>query len=126
MAKTNELGFTRMEMANVKRAFAANKGIYRKMETLEEKIKSLISQHDELENLSMTWEAPILELTNQRLGVKLSSKRLLEYCENPAKFFEDYPNNSASTEGTAVAVEACEEPESTEESQNDEENPFSV
>lgn len=124
MAKTNELGFTRMEMANVKRAFAANKGIYRKMETLEEKIKSLISQHDELENLSMTWEAPILELTNQRLGVKLSSKRLLEYCENPTKFFEDYPNNSTPTESTAVANEEAEEAEEVEAQNNEEEFPF--
>ena len=116
MQKTNVVGLTRFEMANVKRAFASNKAIYRKMETLENKIKALAAEYENLQNLALTWEKPIFELTQQKLGVQLNSKQVLEYVNNPEKFNEDF---------TAVEVpEGDEAAEVGEAVEAEEENPF--
>lgn len=109
MQKTNALGFTRFELANVKRAFAANKTIYRKMDTLKSKIEELAGQYEDLQKLSLTWEQPIYELSNQKLGVQLNSRQVLEYSDNVEKFHEDFPDTVLPT----VAPEETEESEET-------------
>ena len=94
MANTNvnALGFTRFEIANAKRALSANKTLYRKMDTLEKKIKELAAEYEATEAQTKAWEAPVAALTEQKLGVVLTSRQLLAYCANPEQFKVDYPD----------------------------------
>lgn len=111
MANTNAkqvdvLGFDRMEIANVRRAYGANKVNYSKLNKLYEKAAALKTQIDSLLEAIKTWDAPARNLAKEKLGVELSSEEILLAHIEPEKFFEIHPELKPE-EPVAEAAEAA-------------------
>lgn len=106
--QVDALGFNRFQIANVKRAFMANKAIYTKMEKLEEKIKALGDEYEALEAQTAAWEAPAKEVSKQVLGIELSSKEILAFHASPEAFYQAYPQHELSVSAAQVAAAPVE------------------
>ena len=96
MANTNAkqvdvLGFDRMEIANVRRSYGANKVNYSKLNKLYEKATALKGQIDSLLEQIKVWDAPARALALEKVGVELSSEEILLAHTEPEKFFEVHP-----------------------------------
>lgn len=116
MANTNAkqvdvLGFDRMEIANVRRAYGANKVNYSKLNKLYEKAAALKTQIDNLLEAIKTWDAPARNLAKDKLGVELSSEEILLAHTEPAKFFELHPELKREEPVAEDAEAANEQPE---------------
>lgn len=85
------LGFDRMEIANVRRSYGANKVNYSKLNKLYEKAGALKTQIDTLLEQIKVWDAPARNLAKDKLGVELSSEEILLAHTEPEKFFELHP-----------------------------------
>ena len=85
------LGFDRMEIANVRRAYGANKVNYGKLNKLYEKATALKGQIDSLLEQIKVWDAPARALALEKVGVELSSEEILLAHTEPEKFFEIHP-----------------------------------
>ena len=96
MANTNAkqvdvLGFDRMEIANVRRSYGANKVNYSKLNKLYEKATELKTKIDALKEAIKVWDAPARALALEKVGVELSSEEILLAHTNPEKFFQLHP-----------------------------------
>lgn len=85
------LGFDRMEIANVRRAYGANKVNYSKLNKLYEKAATLKEQIVSLLEQIKVWDAPARALALEKVGVELSSEEILLAHTEPEKFFELHP-----------------------------------
>ena len=104
------LGFDRMEIANVRRSYGANKVYYTKLNKLYEKAKELKAQIDSVNEQIKVWDAPVRALALEKVGVELSSEEILLAHTDAEKFFEIHPE----LKPTPVA-ESTEEAETTED-----------
>ena len=100
------LGFDRMEIANVRRAYGANKVNYSKLNKLYEKAAALKSQIDLLNDQIKVWDAPVRALSLEKVGKELTSEEILLAHTEPDKFFELYPELKPE-EPLAEAAEAA-------------------
>lgn len=96
MANTNAkqvdvLGFDRMEIANVRRSYGANKVNYSKLNKLYEKATELKTKIDALKEAIKVWDAPARALAMEKVGVELSSEEILLAHTEPEKFFQLHP-----------------------------------
>lgn len=98
------LGFDRMEIANVRRSYGANKVNYSKLNKLYEKATALKGQIDSLLEQIKVWDAPARALALEKVGVELSSEEILLAHTEPEKFFEVHPELRR-----AAAVEETQE-----------------
>lgn len=112
------LGFDRMEIANVRRSYGANKVNYSKLNKLYEKAAALKSQIDSLNEQIKVWDAPARALAKEKVGVELSSEEILLAHTEPDKFFEVHPelkrddaNPTEGGDGTLQEAPAEEGPE---------------
>lgn len=99
------LGFDRMEIANVRRSYGANKVNYSKLNKLYEKASVLKLAIDTLLEQIKVWDAPARALALEKVGVELSSEEILLAHTEPEKFFEIHPelkreDGSTETEET--------------------------
>ena len=85
------LGFDRMEIANVRRAYGANKVNYSKLNKLYEKATELKTKIDATKEAIKVWDAPARALAMEKVGVELSSEEILLAHTEPEKFFEVHP-----------------------------------
>ena len=85
------LGFDRMEIANVRRAYGANKVNYSKLNKLYEKATELKTKIDSLKEAIKVWDAPARKLALEKVGVELSSEEILIAHADPEKFFQLHP-----------------------------------
>ena len=119
--KVDALGFDKYQIANIRRAFAANKPTYTKMDALASKIRALGEQYQALENETNAWEGPVAEISKRVLGFELTSREVMAYHNDPALFAEKYPDHPASAAiremlvTQAPAEEAAPEGEASEE-----------
>ena len=113
------LGFDRMEIANVRRSYGANKVNYSKLNKLYEKAAALKSQIDSLNEQIKVWDTPVRALALLKVGVELSSEEILLAHNEPEKFFELHPELKPE-EPMAEAEEAA----SVQEEENN--NEFSM
>ena len=100
------LGFDRMEIANVRRSYGANKVNYSKLNKLYEKAAALKGQIDSLTEQIKVWDAPARALALEKVGVELSSEEILLAHTEPEKFFEIYQEIKRE-EPIAEAAEAA-------------------
>lgn len=113
------LGFDRMEIANVRRSYGANKVNYSKRDKLYEKAKTLKAQIDALDEQIKVWDAPVRALAREKLGIELTSEEILLAHTEPEKFFELHPE--LKSEGPlAEAAEAASVQAEEAEGTNDE------
>jgi len=114
--KVDALGFDKFEIANARRAAAANKSNYNKIDKIKAKIVALGKELDAAEALAETWDAPAKQMSNSKLGVALTARQIVYYHDNPQEFYRDYPEaaanepenvpfTQASTDGTEPIVE---------------------
>ena len=96
MSKKDALGFDRLELANVKRCAAANKGNYKKIDALRDKILHLGEQLKTVQALAETWDAPAKQMSQEKLGVALSAREIVYYHEHPEQLYQDYPELAAN------------------------------
>lgn len=89
--KTNPLGFTRMEMANIRRSYEANKLNFNKLNKIYEKIAKFQPEVDRLNGVIAAWDAPVKALSLQKLGVELTSEEIMLSVNDPEKFFATHP-----------------------------------
>ena len=85
------LGFDRMEIANVRRAYGANKVNYSKLNKLYEKATELKTKIDAIKEAIKVWDAPARALAMEIVGVELSSEEILLAHTDPEKFFQLHP-----------------------------------
>ena len=85
------LGFDRMEIANVRRAYGANKVNYSKLNKLYEKATELKTKIDAIKEAIKVWDAPARALALEKVGVELSSEEILIAHTDPEKFFHLHP-----------------------------------
>ena len=105
--QTDILGFDRMEIANVRRSYAANKVNYTKLNKLYEKAGALKEAIDSLNEQIKVWDAPARALALEKVGVELTSEEILLAHTDPDKFYEIHPElKPAEESGTAVAEPA--------------------
>lgn len=111
VSKTNPLGFNRMEMANIRRSYEANKLNFNKLNRIYEKIAKFQPEVDNLNATIAAWDAPVKALSLQKLGVELTSEEVMLSVSDPEKFFQIHPELIPQEQtGTAEAT-----PEATEE-----------
>jgi hypothetical protein len=103
------LGFDRMEIANVRRCYGANKVNYSKLNKLYEKATALKDAIDSLTESIKVWDAPARKLALEKVGVELSSEEILLAHTEPAKFFELHPELRPAQPEEAPAEEATDE-----------------
>ena len=108
--KVDALGFDRLELANVKRCAAANKGNYRKIDAIKEKILKLGRELEAAEALADTWDAPAKQMSKDKLGIELTAREIVYYHDNPQQLYVDFPELAANEPENASA-EATEESE---------------
>lgn len=108
--KVDALGFDRLELANVKRCAAANKGNYRKIDAIKEKILKLGRELEAAEALADTWDAPAKQMSKDKLGIELTAREIVYYHDNPQQLYVDFPELTAN-EPENAPVEAPEESE---------------
>lgn len=113
------LGFDRMEIANVRRAYGANKVNYSKLNKLYEKATELKAKIDATKEAIKVWDAPARALAVEKVGVELSSEEILLAHTDPEKFFQLHPELRRE----AVVEEAHEEETQLEETSASEEGP---
>lgn len=113
------LGFDRMEIANVRRAYGANKVNYSKLNKLYEKATELKTKIDATKEAIKVWDAPARALAMEKIGVELSSEEILLAHTDPEKFFQLHPELRRE----AVVEEAHEEDAYLEETSASEEGP---
>lgn len=121
------LGFDRMEIANVRRSYAANKVNYTKLNKLYEKAAELKAKADALKEAIKTWDAPARALALEKVGVELTSEEILLAHTEPEKFFELHPELKREVPASeeTEAVEETEELAGTEETSEESNNePF--
>ena len=107
--KVDELGFDRFEIANARRAAAANKTNYKKIDSIKDKILTLGKELDAAEALAETWDAPAKQMSKDKLGVELTAREVVYYHNNPQQFYADFPE-AAINEPENAPVEPTEEP----------------
>jgi len=114
--QVDALGFDRMEIANVRRCYMANKVNYKNLNKLYEKAAVLKAQIDNLKAAIDTWDAPVHQLSESKLGVILSSEEIMIAHEDIEKFYELHPEMrpAEAAEETPVAEEAPAETEDTD------------
>lgn len=106
--KVDALGFDKFQIANVKRAYAANKVTYRKMDTIADKIHKLHEQYEALRAETESFEGAVKKITQRVLGMDLTSREVLAYHENPSLFAQNHPDHPLSAsirEMSGVTVE---------------------
>ena len=101
------LGFDRMEIANVRRAYGANKVNYSKLNKLYEKAAALKLAIDTLLEQIKVWDAPARTLALEKVGVELTSEEILLAHTEPEKFFEIHPE--LKREETSAETEEAQE-----------------
>ena len=100
------LGFDRMEIANVRRSYAANKVNYSKLNKLYEKAKALKDAIVSLQEQIKVWDAPARALALEKVGVELTSEEILIAHVDPEKFFELHPELKKVEDESAVLQQA--------------------
>lgn len=120
--KVDALGFDKWKIADIKRAYRSNSMSYTKMERLKAKIDGLIALFNEEKAKTEAWEAPVKVITNNILGMELTSLEVLRYHEHPEEFYAKYPEhplsiaaNSGAPVGDATPAETPETPETPAE-----------
>lgn len=113
------LGFDRMEIANVRRAYGANKVNYSKLNKLYEKATELKTKIDALKEAIKVWDAPARALAMEKVGVELSSEEILLAHTEPEKFFQIHPELRRET----VVEEVQEEDMTLHEAPASEDDP---
>lgn len=103
------LGFDRMEIANVRRSYGANKVNYSKLNKLYEKAAALKGQIDSLLEQIKVWDAPARALALEKVGVELSSEEILLAHTEPEKFFEVHPELKRPDGSAEAAQETADE-----------------
>jgi hypothetical protein len=103
------LGFDRMEIANVRRSYGANKVNYSKLNKLYEKATALKGQIDSLLEQIKVWDAPARALALEKVGVELSSEEILLAHTEPEKFFEVHPELKRQDGSAEAAQETADE-----------------
>lgn len=91
--KVDALGFDKFQIANIKRAYAANKVTYRKMDSLASKIKDLHEQYQAHLAETESFESAVKAITQKVLGIDLTSREVLAYHENPQLFAQNHPEH---------------------------------
>lgn len=115
------LGFSRMEIANVRRAYGANKLNYTKLNKLYEKAANLKAEIDAVQDQIKQWDAPVRALSQEKVGVELSSEEILLAHTEPERFFLLHPELkpeeplAEAAEAASVQAEEAEAPEAPEE-----------
>ena len=107
------LGFDRMEIANVRRAYGANKVNYSKLNKLYEKATELKTKIDALKEAIKVWDAPARALAMEKIGVELSSEEILLAHTDPEKFFQIHPELKRESEETVAQTEEVQEEDAT-------------
>ena len=94
--KVDALGFDKWQIADIKRAYRSNSMSYTKMERLKAKIDGLIALFNEEKAKTEAWEGPVKVITNNILGMELTSLEVLRYHEHPEEFYAKYPEHPLS------------------------------
>lgn len=115
---TDALGFTRMEIANVRRCYAANKQNYTKLNKLYQKVAELKTQIDAVTEAIKTWDMPARNLAKEKLGMELTSEEIMIGHNNPEELYTMHPelrnSDNADTEAEVASIQE-EEAEDTED-----------
>lgn len=100
--QVDALGFDRMEIANVRRCYAANKTNYAKLNKLYEKVAAISKDVETLKAQINAWDGPVLQMSKEKLGVELSSEEILlahtdfeKFCEVHPEFKKEAPEATA-------------------------------
>lgn len=110
--KMDALGFDKWQIADIKRAYRSNSMSYTKMGRLKTKIDALIEEFEAEKAKTEAWEGPVKVITNNVLGMELTSLEVLRYHEHPEEFFAKYPEHSLSiayASGAPVAEAPADE-----------------
>ena len=110
--QVDALGFDRMEIANVRRCYMANKVNYKKLDKLYQEATQLKAKIDSLTKIIETWDAPARQLAKDKLGVELSSEDIMLAHDDIQKFYELHPEmlpNEEQPEAEGETAEPVEE-----------------
>ena len=107
------LGFDRMEIANVRRAYGANKVNYSKLNKLYEKATELKTKIDATKEAIKVWDAPARALAMEKVGIELSSEEILLAHTDPERFFQLHPELKRESEDTVAQTEERYEDDTT-------------
>lgn len=94
--KVDALGFDKWQIADIKRAYRSNSMTYNRMKRLKERINVLIAEFDAEKAKTEAWEAPVKLITNNVLGMELTSLEVLRFHEHPEEFYAAYPEHPLS------------------------------
>ena len=94
--KVDALGFDKWQIADIKRAYRSNSMTYNRMKRLKERINGLIAEFDAEKAKTEAWEAPVKLITNNVLGMELTSLEVLRFHEHPEEFYAAYPEHPLS------------------------------
>ena len=94
--KVDALGFDKWQIADIKRAYRSNSMTYNKMKRLKERINGLIAEFDAEKAKTEAWEGPVKLITNNVLGMELTSLEVLRFHEHPEEFYAAYPEHPLS------------------------------
>lgn len=94
--KVDALGFDKWQIADIKRAYRSNSMTYNRMKRLKERINVLIAEFDAEKTKTEAWEAPVKLITNNVLGMELTSLEVLRFHEHPEEFYAAYPEHPLS------------------------------
>lgn len=116
--KVDALGFDKWQIADIKRAYRSNSMSYTKMGRLKTKIDALIEEFEAERAKTEAWEGPVKVITNNVLGMELTSLEVLRYHEHPEEFYAKYPEHPLSiavaSAGTAAPANDATPAESAE------------
>lgn len=108
--KVDALGFDRNQIAAIRRAYLSNKTIYKKMDAISEKIKTLVAQYDALEEQSKAWDAPARKISLEVLGKEMTSREILAAHENPEAYLASRDAETCEPQPAEEAPTPDEEP----------------
>lgn len=106
--QVDALGFDRMEIANVRRCYMANKVNYKKLDKLYQEANQLKAKVDSLTKIIETWDAPARQLAKDKLGVELSSEDIMLAHDDIQKFYELHPEMLPSEDQPEAEGETAE------------------
>lgn len=91
--KVDALGFDKWQIADIKRAYRSNAMSYNKMKRLKDKIDALIDEYNSIEAQTFAWEGPVKVISNNVLGIELTSLEILRFHEHPEEFYAAHPEH---------------------------------
>lgn len=109
MSKTNVMGFSRLEMAAIKRCYQNVKPIYRKIDKLTERVKSEEEEKEALIKEALANDEYAQKMSERVTGFSLTSREILDYAENPEKW-QEFLNKEKAPEGETAGAKDNAEP----------------